>query len=278
LKFTDTHCHLDLQAFDADREAVIERASGAGVSRLIVPALDLPSSRRTVALAAADARVHAAIGVHPTEANGIEDDTLEELRQLAGDQRVVAIGEIGLDYYWVVETAARSRQCAALERLLALAQQVDRPVILHLREAGDARRGPCAADLLAILRGWLAGLRAEHHPLSHRPGVLHSFAGTLETALQAVDLGFCISVTGPVTYRNAAARRQVIWSLPLDRLLLETDSPFLSPIPHRGERNEPAFLIHIADKIAEIQSRTLPEVARVTEANAARLFAWGETV
>ncbi len=278
LKFTDTHCHLDLQAFDPDREVVIERAFGAGVNRLLIPALDLPSSRRIVALATARPGIFAAIGVHPTEIEGIAGGTLEELGKLASGPRVVAIGEIGLDYYWIAEDAARARQRAALEQLLDLARQVHRPVILHLRESGDAEGGPCSTDLLAILRHWLTGLRAQNHPLSHRPGVLHSFAGTLETALQAMELGLYIGVTGPVTYKNAAARRQVIASLPLDRLLLETDSPFLSPVPHRGERNEPAFLTHIADKIAEIQSRTLPEVARVTEDNAARLFAWGETV
>lgn len=278
LKFTDTHCHLDLQAFDLDREAVLKRAFEAGVSRLLIPALDLASSRRILALAASHASVFAAVGIHPTETSGISDGTLEDLNDLASNPRVVAVGEIGLDYYWVADQANRARQRTALEKLLELARQADRPAIIHLREAGDAADGSCATDLLAILKTWLAGLRAENHQLSSSPGVLHSFAGSLQTAQRAVDLGFYIGVTGPVTYKNAAARRQVIGGLPLDRLLLETDSPFLSPVPHRGKRNEPAFLTHIADKIAEIQSRTVPEVARATEANASRLFAWGETV
>ena len=248
------------------------------MNRFIVPALDLPSSRRIVALAAAHPRVYAAIGVHPTETGGTASGTLEELARLADHPRVVAIGEIGLDYYWAAEPADRDRQRAHLKGMLNLARQVNRPVILHLREDRDAADGPCAADLLAILRDWLAALRAENHHLSHHPGVLHSFAGTLEMALQAIDLGFWIGVTGPITYKNAAVRRQVFANLSLERLLLETDSPFLSPVPHRGRRNEPAFLTHIADRIAEIQARTLPEIARITEANATRLFAWEETV
>jgi len=278
LKFTDTHCHLDLQAFDPDREAVIERAFEAGVDHLLVPALDLPSSRRVLALAGARKCVFAAIGIHPTETGSISAGTFEELSELAGSPRVVAIGEIGLDYYWVADDAARAHQRAALEKLLELARHANLPAVLHLRESGDAGDGPCAMDMLAILKGWIAGLNGENHPLARRPGVLHSFAGTLQTARQAVDLGFYIGVTGPITYKNAAARRQIIAGLPLDRLLLETDSPFLAPVPHRRERNEPAFVTHIADRIAEIQSRTLPEVATATQVNASRLFAWEETV
>ncbi len=278
MKFTDTHCHLDLQTFDADREAVIDRALAAGLTHLLIPALDLPSSRRILALAQLYPAVFAATGVHPTEVESMAAGTLEELGSLARDAKVVAIGEVGLDYFWVTDRDAHVRQRRVLEAQLDLARRLERPVIIHLRESGDAAGGPCTADLMAILERWVGSLRAESRPLSKRPGVLHSFSGTLETALQAIALGFHVGVTGPVTYKNASDRRRVIGGLPLDRLLIETDSPFLAPVPHRGERNEPAFVTHIADKIAEIQSRTLAEVANVTEANAARLFAWGETV
>ncbi len=244
----------------------------------MAPALDLQSTKRIIELSSAQPEVFAAVGVHPTEAHNLEDHVVEELRQVCDDPRVVAIGEIGLDYHWVTDSAAQSRQRQALEKQLVLARQVARPVILHLREAADAAGGPCATDLLAILEHWVAALRAEGHPLASRPGVLHSYAGTLEDAHRGLGLGFYFGVTGPVTYKNAAARRQVIAGLPLERLLLETDSPFLAPVPHRGRRNEPAFVTHIADKIAEIQSRTLPEVASMTAANANRLFAWGDTV
>lgn len=278
LKFADTHCHLDLPAFDADREAVVDRAKGAGVHRILVPALDLASSHRITRLAANHSGVFAAIGIHPTEAAGLTDDAVEELGDLAQDPTVVAIGEIGLDYFWVAEASARAQQRLALERQLSLARQVRLPVILHLREAGDAHDGPCAEDLMAILRHWMGQLHGENHALALKPGVLHSFAGSHALAFNGIALGFLIGVTGPVTYKNAADRRQIIANIPLDHLLLETDAPFLAPVPHRGRRNEPAFIPDIADRIAEIQSRTLPEVAELTEANANRLFAWGESV
>lgn len=278
LHFTDTHCHLDLQDFEADREAVIERAHQAGLNRFLVPALDLESGQRILSLFSHHPDVFAAVGVHPTEVGRLPDPSFGRLQDLCREAKVVAVGEIGLDYYWVKDGASQARQREALEKQLAVAQRASLPVVLHLREAGDAQDGPCSADLMGILRSWAAGLRAANHPLRERPGVLHSYAGTLEVASAAVDLGFYIGVTGPVTYNKAAARRQVIAGLPLERLLLETDSPFLPPAPHRGQRNEPAFVTHIADKIADVQSRTVPEIARVTAANAARLFAWGDPV
>ena len=138
--------------------------------------------------------------------------------------------------------------------------------------------GPCSQDMLDILGGWAKNLRDAGDGLALRPGVLHSFSSSLEVALQAIDLGFLIGVTGPVTFPNADARREVVRSLPLDRIIVETDAPFLAPVPHRGRRNEPAFVTHIADKIAGIQSRTVRDVSAVTSANAARLFDWGVSV
>ncbi len=250
----------------------------AGVAHMLIPALDLPSSHRILALVQQHPAVYAAVGIHPTEVDHIAPGTLEELVDAARDSRVVAIGEVGLDYFWVTDREAQTRQQRALQDQLDLARRLALPVIIHLREPDDAPNGPCSADLMAILDPWVRSLRADAHPLCHRPGVLHSFSGALETALRAIELGFQIGVTGPVTYKNAAGRREVIGALPLASLVIETDSPFLSPVPHRGQRNEPAFVTHIADKIAEIQSRTLAEVADGTEDNAARLFAWGETV
>ncbi len=267
-----------MSAFDADREAVMERARAAGLRHVLVPALDLPSSQRILALARNHPGIFAAAGVHPTEVEGMPSGTLEELDSVARDPRVLAIGEIGLDYFWVTDREGQVRQRRTLEAQLDLARRLDRPVILHLREAGDASDGPCSADLIEILRNWTKSLRDEGHPLSRHPGVLHSFSGTAQTAMRSIAMGFYIGVTGPITYKNASERRRIAGGLPLDRILIETDAPFLTPVPHRGERNEPAFVTHIADKIAEIQSRTLAEVADATEDNAARLFAWGETV
>ena len=149
------------------------------------------------------------------------------------------------------------------------------PVVIHSREKDDAEQGACAEDLIQILEEWVSGLRSRNEALAQKPGVLHSFSGSLETAKHAVNLGFYIGVTGPITYKNAEQKRQVISNLPLERLLIETDAPYLTPEPHRGKRNEPAFVIHIADKIAEIKSRTPQEVAAATTENAARLSLLG---
>jgi TatD DNase family protein len=143
-----------------------------------------------------------------------------------------------------------------------------------MREENDAWVGSTSTHLLEILTEWQNGLRAQNHPLAERPGVLHSFNGTFETAQKALALNFFIGVTGPITYKNAEEKRKIIGQLPLERLLIETDSPFLTPVPYRGKRNEPAFILEIADKIARIYSRSLEEVAAMTTANAARLFLW----
>jgi TatD DNase family protein len=194
---------------------------------------------------------------------------------LAKHPKVVAIGEIGIDYYWEKEAEKRAFQREVLIRELALAQETNKPVVIHMREENDVWLGDASTDLLKILQDWKIGLRGT---LAEKPGVLHSFDGSLETAQRAIDLGFYIGVSGPITYKNADRKRQVIAGLPLDRLLIETDAPFLAPNPHRGKRNEPAFVSHIADKIAEIHSHTPQEIAMISTANAERLFSWGETV
>ena len=186
---------------------------------------------------------------------------------------MVAIGEIGIDYYWVKENDKRAFQREALRQQLQFAKEINKPVIIHMREENDAWFGEASVDLLKILDEWQKSLNG---PLAEKPGVLHSFNGDLETAQKALALNFYIGITGPVTYKNAEEKRGIIRQLPLDKLLIETDSPFLAPVPHRGKRNEPAFVHHIADKIAEIHSKSPAEIAAITTANAARLFAWGD--
>ncbi len=273
---TDTHCHLDIDKFDPDREAVIARAEESGVIRILVPGLDHRSSREAVRLAESNQIVYVAVGFHPTDLENFSPDTFGEVKELAKHPKVVAVGEIGLDYYWVKEEDKRAFQRKALTQQLALAKEINKPVILHMREAEDAWFGPASIDLLGILTSWHTDLIAQNHPLAERPGVLHSFNGTLETAQKALALNFYIGVTGPVTYKNAGLKRQVISQVPLERLLIETDAPYLTPVPHRGKRNEPAYVRHIADKIAEIHSKHPAEVAALTTQNAARLFAWGD--
>lgn len=291
MNLTDTHCHLDLENFDLDRLAVLERAAQAGVEHILIPGLSLPSSRSAVKLAESHPMLYAAIGVHPTKAATWNESSINELSALAsgawgasgssgvsdtsGSSRVVAIGEIGLDYYW--NAATRKLQIKVLRLQLDLAARTGLPVILHMREARDALNGQCAVDLLQILEEWIAGLRLAKNPLAERPGVLHSFSGSLETARCALELGFYIGVTGPVTFGNAHARQEILSALPLDYILLETDAPFQTPYPYRGKRNEPSYVRLIADKIALLHSRTVEEVAAVTSENARKLFNWKET-
>ena len=281
---TDTHCHLDLDKFDSDREAVLERAARAGLVRILIPGLNGASSRAAVKLAGSHPMLYAAVGVHPTEANIWTKETSHELRNLLkpsdssetlDTSKIVAIGEIGLDYYW--NSAPHDIQRNVLFEQLALAAETGLPVILHMREARDTPHGNCAGDLLQILEEWVAGLRSGKNPLAERPGVLHSFSGTLEMARAGLSLGFCIGVTGPVTFESAAKRQDIVSALPLDRVLLETDAPFQAPHPHRGKRNEPAYVRLIADKIALLHSCSLERIATLTSENARRLFAWKET-
>ncbi|MFN3491980.1 MAG: TatD family hydrolase [Anaerolineales bacterium] len=273
MKLTDTHCHLDYNKFDSDREEVIRRANDAGLIRLLVPGLQHKSSQEAVKLAEKYPSVYAAVGFHPTDLEEFNQKNFEEVKALANHPKVVAIGEIGIDYYWVKEKEKREFQREVLKQQLEFAKQINKPVIIHMREENDAWFGEASVDLLNILEEWQKSLSGS---LAEKPGVLHSFNGTLETAQKGLDLNFYIGVTGPVTYKNADKKREIIRQLPLTKLLLETDSPFLSPIPVREKRNEPSYILHIADKIAEIHAVSRDEIAKITTANAARLFAWGD--
>jgi TatD DNase family protein len=275
MELTDTHCHLYWNKFDADRAEVIQRAIKAGVTRFLVPGTNLETSRAAIQLAKTHEQVYAAVGFHPTDLDTWNENAMENLRNLAQSaDKIVAIGEIGLDHYWIKEESKRAIQREVLRRQLAFAAEVGKPVVIHMREENDIWYGNASEQLLEILSDWHAGLKSQNHPLANRPGVLHSFNGTLETAQKAIAMNFYIGVSGPVTYKNAEKKRDIIRQLPITHLLIETDSPFLAPVPHRGGRNEPAFVGEIADKIAEIQFRNLEEVAAATTANAARLFLW----
>ena len=273
---TDTHCHLDFNKFNEDREAVIQRATETGVERILVPALELESCRSVIELANSHPHIFAAVGFHPTDLVTWGKTSIENLRELTqSSKKILAIGEIGLDYYWVKEPEKQAQQCEVLKQQLQLAQEVNLPVVIHMREENDAWFGQASIDLLENLTKWQKALQEQNHPLANKPGVLHSYNGNLETAQKALELNFYIGVTGPVTYKNAEEKRQIIRQLPLERLLIETDAPFLTPVPHRGKRNEPAFVSHIADKIAEIHMTTREQVAEITSDNAKNLFGWG---
>jgi TatD DNase family protein len=269
MQLTDTHCHLDYNKFDADRAEVIQRATDAGLVRILVPGLDHTSSEAAVRLAESTPSIYAAVGFHPTDLDKFSESAFQKIKDLARHPKVVAIGEIGLDYYWVKEEDKRAIQRETLKRQLQFAAEIKKPVVIHMREENDEWTGAASRDLLEILAEWRS-------KLPNQPGVLHSFNGNLEIAQRALALNFYIGVTGPVTYKNAEKKREIIRQLPLDKILIETDAPFLAPVPHRGKRNEPAYVLHIADKIAEIHSKSPAEIAAITTSNAARLFAWGD--
>lgn len=273
---TDTHCHLYWNKFDEDREAVIRRAIEAGVTRMLVPGTTIETSRQAIDLAEKYEQVYAAVGIHPTDAETLNETNINELFHLAEHEKVVAIGEIGLDYYWIKDPAKQSHQKTVFNSQVQIADALNKPLVIHLREAGDATHGPVFDDLFQQMEFWFDKWIHDNHPLGLQPGVLHSFNGDLSLALKAVELGFFLGVTGPVTYPKNESHREMIENLPVERLLVETDAPFLAPVPFRGKRNEPAFVRHIADKIAEIHIKSPAEIASITSANAKRLFAWGD--
>jgi TatD DNase family protein len=254
----DTHCHLNFDRFDRDREAVVARAVKMGVTAMINPGVDLRSSRAAIALAERYEPVYAAVGIHPTSTDGLDQAALRALREMAQHPKVVAIGEIGLDYYWPDQPnrdwpcASPSTQRAAFRRQLDLAAELGLPVIIHDREAHT--------DVMIGLE--------DSRGVS---GVLHSFSGDLDLAEWAIDLGFYVGITGPVTFRRNQELKTVARQIDFERLLVETDAPFLTPAPYRG-RNEPAYVHVVAQEIARLRGCDLPAVAQQTSDNARTLF------
>lgn len=256
----DTHIHLNFDAYDEDRGAVLARAVAAGVTRCINPGVNVDTSRAAVDLAAKyDGVVYAAVGYHPNDTAGFEKSRLEPIRELASSQGVVSIGEIGLDYYW--DKSPKDDQVAAFEAQLELAAELGLPVIIHNRESSE--------DVVRILEAWAGGLSG---PLRDAPGVLHSVSAPPELVERAISAGFYIGFTGPITYKNADQTRRIAADAPLNRILVETDGPFLTPIPHRGKRNEPAYIPLIVERLASVKQMTPAQIAEATTANAVRLF------
>lgn len=253
----DTHSHLDDARYDGDRETVIARAREAGVETMITIGCDLVSSRKAVELSEHYPFVYATVGVHPHEVKHIADDWYDELRRLAQRARVIAYGEIGLDYHYNHSPPKLQRE--RFREQVCLARDLRLPVVIHTREA--------QADTMAILR--------EEHAESIG-GVFHCFSGDAWLAKDALDLGFFLSFSGVITFQNATMLRDLLKTVPLDRILIETDCPYLTPVPHRGRRNEPAFVKLVAEKLAEVKGgdgpRSLEEIGRITSDNARRLF------
>lgn len=248
----DTHAHYDSSAFNPDREAVLAALPEAGVALVVDPGCDLPTSWAALALAEQFPHVYAAVGIHPEDCAGYTDADLDALRQLCRHDKAVAIGEIGLDYYWA-ENPPREFQQQVFRRQLELALELDMPVIIHDREAHG--------DCLAIVKEY-PGLR----------GVFHCFSGSPEMAAELLKRGWYLGFDGPITYKNAKRAPEVAAMTPLDRILVETDSPYMTPVPFRGKRNDSRYLPYVLEKLAEWKGVTTEEMTDITFANGKRLF------
>ena len=256
--FVDSHAHIDGPEFDADRADVLQRACEANVHAILNVGTGDPHSgafERAVELAEKHTDIYAAVGVHPHDAKLFTDQAEQRLLDLVKQSRqVIAWGEIGLDYHY--DHSPRDVQRKVFERQLQLARSLDLPVVIHSREAND--------DTIAILREEMAGYE--------RGGVLHCFGGSLEMATSAIDLGFFISFAGNLTFKKAEDLRSIAQQLPLDRLLIETDCPYLTPVPFRGKRNEPARVVETAQCLAELHGRELEVIGHITSENFGKLF------
>lgn len=248
----DTHAHYDAEQFDADRDEVLGALPGAGIALAVNPGCDLPSSRVAVALAERYDFLYAAVGYHPENCAPYRPEDLEALRELAEHPKVVAIGEIGLDYYWE-ENPPREFQQQVFRDQLALAAELELPVIVHDREAH--------ADSLAMIREF-----------PQVRGVFHCFSGSAEMAEELVKLGWMVSFTGVLTYKNARKAVEAARAVPLERVMIETDSPYMAPVPHRGKRNDSRYVRLICERLAEIKGVSFAECARVTRENGKRFF------
>lgn len=252
----DTHAHLEMREFNDDREDVIKRAREAGVEYIITIGTTVESSRDAVMLAEKYDFIYAAIGIHPHEVKDILHPAYEIIRRFAGHKKVVGYGEIGLDYYY--EHSPRSDQKRKFRDMLREARELDLPVIIHDRDAHE--------DTLQILtEEWSPDLG----------GVMHCFSGDLAMAKEVIEMGFSISIAGPVSFPKAESLREVVRQIPIEHMLIETDSPYLAPQPVRGKRNEPAFVRHTAEEIARIKGLSFDDVARITSFNAMQLFGIG---
>ncbi|HKS24792.1 MAG TPA: TatD family hydrolase [Thermoanaerobaculia bacterium] len=244
MRFTDSHCHLTM----ADADAALVRAREQGVRGFVVPGTKLDDAAKAIAVARAHDDVWAAVGFHPHEAKDCDDAAFAEIERLAQDENVVAIGEAGLDYHYM--HSPRETQIAVLERHIDLAKRLGKPIIIHNRESTD--------DMVALLEDG--------------PGILHSFTESLDVARTLIDRGYYISFSGIVTFRTAQSLRDVAKALPRDRVLIETDTPYLAPVPFRGRDNEPAYVIKIAELLAELWGATIEAVAEQTTSNFERAF------
>lgn len=253
MQLFDTHTHLDASQFKEDQEQVIARAVEAGVTRMVNVGFNRETIPTTMELVEKYDFIYAAIGWHPVDAIDMKDDDLEWIAELCRHDKVVAIGEIGLDYYW--DTSPKDVQQQVLRRQIGLARELSMPIVIHNRDAHE--------DIVKILREEKAG---------DVGGIMHSFSGSWETAKLCLDMGFHLSFGGPITFKNARQPKEVLEKVPLDRLLIETDAPYLTPHPFRGKRNESAYVKYVAEAAADIKRISLEELAEITTKNGLERF------
>jgi TatD DNase family protein len=249
----DTHAHLQDKKLRGSLDSVLDRAQEAGVEKIICVGYDLPSSQEAVLLARKYKQIYAAVGIHPHDARELTPEVLGKIRNLAKDPRVVAIGEIGLDYYR--DLSPRDKQKEAFIEQIKLAQEIGKPIIIHDRDANQ--------DVMDIIKKQKAGKNG---------GIMHCYSGSLPLAIESIKEGFYISFAGPLTYKNAAKAHEVASKLPLNRLLVETDCPYLTPEPLRGKLNEPAHVRFVVQKMAELRKQHPDEIAYLTGRNAMEVY------
>ncbi len=273
-RLIDTHAHLDFEAFQENIDEILEKARSVGVEKIIVPGVTFDDSEKIINLIEKYDNLYGALAVHPSEVKNWNEDYYDLLKDYAQHEKIIAIGETGLDYYW--DKTFIDTQKHVFRRHLELAEELNLPVIVHNRDAH--------ADTLEILKEYSqvermseesfqrskAPLQPSSLPL--RKGVMHCFSGSAEFALDCIKIGYYIALGGPVTFKNAKKPKEVAQKIPLEYLLLETDSPFLTPHPHRGEQNDPSQIILIAETIADIRGLSVEEIANITSNNAERLF------
>ncbi|MGE6632335.1 TatD family hydrolase [Bacillus sp. NPDC077027] len=249
----DTHAHLNAEQYKEDLEQVIQRAQEEQVEKIVVVGFDRPTINRAMELIEEYDFLYAAIGWHPVDAIDMTDEDLAWIKELSAHEKVVAIGEMGLDYYW--DKSPKEVQKDVFRRQIALAKEVNLPIIIHNREATE--------DVVTILK---------EEGAAEVGGIMHCFTGSLEVAKECMKMNFYISFGGPVTFKNAKKPKEVVKEIPRDRLLIETDCPYLSPTPFRGKRNEPSYVKYIAEQIAELREISFEELAELTTENAKKVF------
>ena len=252
--WTDTHAHLAEAEYDSDRDDVIARAKAAGIERIVLIGCGIEGAKRALALAERDELFKAVVGFHPEEVLSVQEVDWPIMESLMRHPKVIAIGEIGLDFYWDKDSEHHHRQEILFLRQLDLANQLDKPIVIHSRDAIQHTH-----DLL------------RDHPV-HRKGIMHCYSGSLEMAKAFIKLGYFISLAGPVTFKNAHVPVDVATGIDIDHLLIETDSPYLAPHPHRGKRNEPAYVKLTAERIASLRNMTLSDLELKLEQNYNKLF------